>query len=312
MNLLPIKQKEFYGLNSEFLEIINLFNNKKLPNRILLSGAKGSGKATMAYHLINYIFSQKEEYKYNYKDNIINEDNRSYKLINNGSHPNFHLIDLIDDKKNIEISQIRKMINYTNKSSFNDNPRIILIDNLENLNLYSSNALLKILEEPNENIFFILILDNNKKTLQTIKSRCLNFKINLNFEQNIMITNKLINDNILDLLNKDLVSYYSTVGDYLNLLDFSKKNNIDLKQNNLNSLLKILINENHYKKNAFINFYIFHYIELYFLKMISHSNYKDKTYLFYSNFIKKIDNTKRFSLDFETLFMEFKSKILNG
>ena len=46
--------------------------------------------------------------------------------------------------------------------------------------------------------------------------------------------------------------------------------------------------------------------------MVSHSNYKDKTYLFYSNFIKKIDNTKRFSLDFETLFMEFKSKILNG
>ena len=284
MNLLPIKQKEFYGLNSEFLEIINLFNNKKLPNRILLSGAKGSGKATMAYHLINYIFSQKEENKYNYKDKIINEDNRSYKLINNGSHPNFHLIDLIDDKKNIEISQIRRMINYTNKSSFNDNPRIILIDNLENLNLYSSNALLKILEEPNENIFFILILDNNKKILQTIKSRCLNFKINLNFEQNIMITNKLINDNILDLLNKDLVSYYSTVGDYLNLLDFSKKNNIDLKQNNLNSLLKILINENHYKKNGFINFYIFHYIELYFLKMVSHSNYKDKTYLFYSKF----------------------------
>ena len=312
MNLLPIKQKELFGLNDQIKEITNLFDKNKLPNKILLTGPKGCGKATLAYHIINYIFSINEENKYNLKDYKINENNRSFKLINNGSHPNFHLIDLIAEKKNIEISQVRKMINYTNKSSFNNEPRIVLIDNLEFLNLNSSNALLKILEDPNENVFFILILDNNKKILKTIKSRCLNFRINLNFKKNIMITNKLINDDILNLLNKDLVNYYSTPGEYLNLINFSTINNIDIKKNDLVDLLNIFIKENFYKKNNFIKTYIFNYIELYFLQLFDKSDYKDNIFLFYSKFIKKINDTNKFNLDIDSLFMEFKSKILNG
>ena len=262
MNLFPIKQKKLFGLESQIKEITNLFKDSKLPSKILLSGPKGSGKATFAYHIINYIFSQYEENKYNLNNCLISENNRSFKLINNYSHPNFHLIDLIVEKKNIEISQIRKMINYTNKSSFNTLPKIILIDNLENLNLNSSNALLKVLEEPNENVFFILILDSNKKTLETVKSRCLNFRINLNFEKNITIVNKLINNDILDLLNPDLVNYYNTPGEFINLYNFSIVNNVDLKKNDLKSFLKILINENFYKKDNFIKNYIFNFIEL--------------------------------------------------
>ncbi len=311
MNKLPLKQVKMYGLESIFNEIINLYNNKILPKRLLLSGPKGSGKATLSYHLINYIFSEYEENKYDLKNNTINENNKSYKLICNGSHPNFYSIDLINDKKNIEISQIRKMINYTNKSSFNNQPKIILLDNLENLNLNSSNALLKILEEPNENIFFILIQNSYKSILPTIKSRCLNFKINLDFETSITITNKLINNNILQLLNKDLINYYNTPGEYINLINFSSENNIDIKGNNLHNFLKILIKENFYKKNSFINLYIFNFIELYFLKKFYQSNYKNKIYINYSNFIKKFNYTKQFNLDIETLFMEFQSKILN-
>ena len=109
----------------------------------------------------------------------INENNRSFKLLQNGSHPNFYLVDTLDEKKFIEISQIRKMIDYTNKSSFNNEPRIILIDNIENLNKSSINALLKVAEEPGNNIYFIFIHNHSKKILNTLKSRCISFKINL-------------------------------------------------------------------------------------------------------------------------------------
>ena len=130
MNIKPILQTKLYGFNLIFNEIINLFNSNKLPNKILFSGPKGSGKSTLSYHLINYIFSINENHSYNIKLNEINVQNNSFQLIKNGSHPNFHLIDLIEDKKNIEISQIRKMISYVNKSSFNNRPRFILIDNV--------------------------------------------------------------------------------------------------------------------------------------------------------------------------------------
>ena len=146
-----------------------------MPTKILLSGKKGVGKSTLAYHLINYILSTNEEFKYDSNNFIINENNRSYKLLQNNSHPNFYLIDLLNDKKNIDVTQVREMITYTNKSTFNNMARFILIDNIENLNKNSVNALLKIIEEPNENIFFILINNSGKIYFTNIKIKMLNY-----------------------------------------------------------------------------------------------------------------------------------------
>ena len=91
------------------------------PNKILFSGKKGFGKSTLAYHIINYVCSKNEDNKYDRNNNIINVENKSFKLIQNGTHPNFYLIDIFEGKKNIDIEQIRAMIAHTNKSNFNDN-----------------------------------------------------------------------------------------------------------------------------------------------------------------------------------------------
>ena len=175
MNLKPSENTKIYGMENFFNDFVELYKQKKIPNKILLSGKKGSGKSTLAYHLINYILSENEEYKYNLENFSINKDNKSYKLLQNNSHPNFYLIDLLTEKKSIDVGQIREMINYTNKSTFNNMARFILIDNVENLNKNSVNALLKIIEEPNENVFFILITNSEKNILPTLKSRCLTF-----------------------------------------------------------------------------------------------------------------------------------------
>jgi len=202
----PSEQTQLYGLDKYFHEITKLYHFKKMPNKILFSGNKGSGKSTLAYHVINYILSEHEENKYDVKKFMIDDKNRSFNLMRNGCHPNFYLIDLIDDKKNIDINQIRQMIHYTNKSSFNEMPRFILIDNVENLNKNSTNALLKIVEEPNENIFFILIHNNSKNILPTLKSRCITFKIDLTFDESITITNLILNDNLFELINNELIN----------------------------------------------------------------------------------------------------------
>tara|TARA_Y100000590_G_scaffold263996_1_gene296570 strand:+ start:1480 stop:2418 length:939 start_codon:yes stop_codon:yes gene_type:complete len=312
MNTKPVLQNKLYELNPIFDEIVNLYNSNKLPSKILFSGSKGIGKSTLAYHLINYIFSINETSTYDINLKEINIQNNSFKLIKNGSHPNFHLIDLIDDKKNIEIAQIRSMINYANKSSFNNRPRFILIDNVENLNINSLNALLKILEEPNKNVFFILIHNDNKKIIKTLKSRCLLFKINLTFNQSIKITNLLLNQNVFDLINNDLINYYAMPGDYINLINFSKEKKINLNDFDLKNFLLLLINEKLYKNNNFVKSNIFIYIELYILKIFNQSRNKNKIFTFYSKFIKKISYTNKFNLDYESLFMEFKSKLLNG
>ena len=242
----------------------------------------------------------------------INKENRSFKLLQNNSHPNFYLIDLLSDKKNIDINQIREMIVYTNKSTFNNMPRFILIDNVENLNKNSVNALLKIVEEPNENVFFILINNNEKYILPTLKSRCLTFKINFTFDQSMNVSNQILNENIFDLINPDLINYYNTPGEIINLINFSRDKNINLRNYSLINFLNFLIDNGHYKKNKFVKSLLINFIELFFLKEYKLSGSKKSLLNFYHNFITKIHNTEKFNLDEESLFIEFKSNLLNG
>jgi DNA polymerase-3 subunit delta' len=314
MNLLELKsnnQKQLFSFENIFLDIINLYDKKKLPNKILFSGPKGTGKATLAYHLANYVFSKKEEYSYDINKFKINDLNKSYKLIVNNSHPNFHLIDVLADKKIIEISQIRQMINYANKSAFNNRERIVLIDNAENLNLNSLNALLKIVEEPNENIIFIIIFDNNKTILNTLKSRCLKFNLFLTFDQSIDTVNTIIKKNVYDLISKDLINHYSTTGDFINLINFSLLSKIDLSEISLKNFLINLIDEKHYKKNGFIKNNIYKYVEFYLLNLMKFKTSRNKISSLYKNFINKMHNLKKFNLDEESFFIEFKTKVLD-
>ena len=312
MNFKASENIRLFGMNVFFNEITKLYNSKKMPTKILLSGKKGLGKSTLAYHIVNYILSENEEYKYDLTRFTINKENKSFKLVQNNTHPNFYLIDLLYDKKNIDISQIRNVISYTYKSSFNVMPRLILIDNIETLNRNSVNALLKVIEEPNKNIYFILINNNEKLILPTLKSRCLTFKINFTFEQSMLVSNQILNRNLLDLINYELINYYTTPGEIIDLINFSKEKNIELKDYTLINLLNLLIDNGYYKKNRFVKKLLFNFIELYFLKEYKTSKTKQKLLNFYHNFINKIHNTEKFNLDEESLFLEFKSKLLNG
>jgi len=311
MKLKPSENTILYGMHHFFNIISKLYNENKMPTKILLSGKKGLGKSTLAYHIINHILSINEEFKYDSSNFIINKHNRSFKLLQNNSHPNFYLIDLLSDKKNIDIAQIRAMITYTNKSSFNNEARFVLIDNIEYLNKNSINALLKVIEEPNENIFFILINNNEKNILPTLKSRCLSFKINFTFNESIYVSNQILGENIFDLINQDLINYYNTPGEIIDLINFSKERDIDLNDYTLINFLNLLIDNGYYKKNKPIKILLINFIELFFLKEYKLSSTKKSLLNLYHNFIIKIENAEKFNLDEESLFLEFKSKLLN-
>ena len=302
-------QLNLFGHDALFLELVGLYTNGNFPNKILLSGEKGIGKCTLAYHITNFILSSDEEFKYETNNLKINPDNKSFKLIQNKSNPNFILIDVIEDKKSIDINQIRNLILNLNKSSFNSKPKIILIDNIELLNLNSVNALLKVLEEPNQNVHFILI-NNNKNILSTLRSRCLNFKVQLSAKLSIEITNKILQTDCSNFLNNELINNYSTPGGLLKLIDFASRNNIDLVKNNLNDFIKNIILDKLYKKDTFIKDFLYSLIEIYFRNNITIENIKLIT--LHKYFLQKMHNTRIYNLDEESLFMEFEDSVLNG
>ena len=309
MNLNPASQLSLFGHNNEFINFIKLYKNQKLPNQILLSGEKGIGKSTLAYHIINLILSKDEDFPYDDKNFKINPENRSFKLVLNKSNPNFISIDIDADKKNIDITQIRNLILTLNKSSFNSKPRFVLIDNIDLLSVNSVNALLKILEEPNNNVYFILI-NSNKRIMPTLKSRCLDYKIHLTSDESFNITNNILGENFIDLVDDQIINAYNTPGELLNLLNFSIENDFDLKEINLKDLIKKIILEKKYKKNEFIKHLLYSLIETYFRKNVSVKNIR--LLEIHNYFLKKINNIEIFNLDDETLLIEFEDVVLNG
>ena len=305
----PINQKSLFGLKKYMLEFIRLYKLKIFPNKILLSGLKGVGKSTLAYHFINYVLSKEEDQKYDLDNFLINSNSKTFQTILNKTNLNLITIDINQDKKSIDINQIRELILNLNKSSFNNKPRFVLIDNIEFLNKNSINALLKILEEPNDNIYFILI-NNNKKVLSTLVSRCINYKINITNQECLAISEKLLGGKIEDFINNDLTDYYITPGRIYHLIKFAEKYKYNLLELDLKKLIKIIIKESLYKKDQFIKSIIFNLIEFYIRKLdISCSDNLNKKY---RHFLKKISDTKTFNLDEEILFFEFEEEFLNG
>ena len=230
--------------------------------------------------------------------------------MNNFTHPNFNLINLKINKKNIEIEQIRNIINYSQKSSFNQNKRFILIDNIELLTKNASNSLLKLLEEPPENLYFILIHDNSYRILETIKSRSINFKINFTNKSIIQITKKIIGEEDFSTINNTYLKMYNSIGDLVFLNNFAKKYEINIESYTIKELLNYIISKKLYKKDPELNIFIYKLIHFLLFETFYLSK-DNKIYDLYKYFILKMNNTIKYNLDIESLFFEFKNTLIN-
>jgi len=71
----------------------------------------------------------------------------------------------------ISINQVRSLAEWTSQTSMGDGKRFIIIEALEETNTSARNSLLKMLEEPAKDTYFILISEYPARIMQTILSR---------------------------------------------------------------------------------------------------------------------------------------------
>ena len=181
----PFKSLNLYGLDNYFDELIKFYNLKKFPNVLQLDGKKGTGKFTLINHFLNYIFSGDD---YDVSKKIINPSNTCYKQILDGIFENVVYIKN-DGTSKVKIDDIRILKTLILKSTINNKPRFIIFDDIEKLSINTSNALLKIIEEPSSNNYFILINNNQNNLIETISSRSLKIKIYLDETSRLKIIN---------------------------------------------------------------------------------------------------------------------------
>ena len=246
----PLNSTKLICMEKYLIELIELHNLKKFPKVLMLSGKKGIGKFTLVNHFLNYIFSKNEKEPYNLKDKIINKDSIFYNQILNQTNQDVMLI-RAEENKNIKIEDIRSLKSILSKSSLSNKPRFVVIDEVEFINENSVNALLKSLEEPSDNNFFILINNQQVDLIKTISSRCLQTNIFLSLKETKMIIDYLLkNNNIKDLIEHD---NNLTPGLFIQFNEIFSKLNID-NVDTVHAKIRKLLNE--YKKNKnkiFIN-----------------------------------------------------------
>ena len=301
----PYRQLKLYGYKEYFYLFKDLFLKNNLPQVNLITGRKGLGKSTFVFHLINYFLSMKEVNPYSLNNFTISPINKTYNLMTNNIHPNFFLLEKLKNSKFIDVDQIRTLIKNLNLSSYNKNFRFVIINDIENLNKNSANALLKTLEEPPKNTFLFLIYDSSYSLLDTIKSRSIEFKINLTSQNKKEIFTLLCDEHLDGGLDKKIIfnEIFDTPGSSFNYVNFYSKSNI---QNNTDKRETIKDLTTYYLKNKnkiCLNL-IFNLIETYFVNLISLYPQNVNLYTKRDKILNLISNMTVYNLDEKNTFFE--------
>ena len=311
--MLNIAQSEFHStqlisLDEYFDDMIKLYDSKLFPKVFLLNGKKGIGKFTLVFHFLNYIYSKEEKIPYNTRDKKINLDSKFY-----NSLLNQNCTDVIffraSQGKNIKIDDVRKLKSILTHTSLSDNPRFTIIDEVEFLNTNSANALLKTLEEPTENNYFILINNQQEILLETISSRCLKNNIFLTIKQKKNIIDYLVEKNKIILSINDIDNL--TPGLLFKYNELLNKYKIIMNENILSKLNKLL---NFYKKDKdkdIINMSIFFIDKFFFEKVLKNKNKIDSLLTLKSLIVNIINDFTIYNLNVNSVLNSIEFQLKN-
>ena len=263
LNFNPKKTTRLFGLENEFNFLKKMISSDKFPKTLMLTGNRGVGKSTMISHLMHYYFDKKT---YNENENTFASESFFLNQFIENLFPNILYLNG-SDYRNVRIDDIRKIINDLNKSPIKKDKRFIILDDIDSFNINSLNALLKIIEDPGKNNFFILINNKSNKLLNTIKSRSIEIKIMINNQDRLSISTSLLEyfnqDRIFD---ENLVS--STPGNFLKFNYIFKNNSLDINEKfltNFSNILRIYKKE----KNIFYKEMLLFFVEYNFQKLKS-------------------------------------------
>ena len=174
----PSESMELLGHGSQLDKLAESYRAGRLHHAWLISGPRGVGKATLAFHIARYILAN--------PDNLLAHESTSAELwsknvtrqVAQASQPDLlHLTRPWDEKTKkfktqLSIDEIRKTQNFYGMTAGSNGWRITIVDAADDMNASAANALLKVLEEPPKRSIFLVLTHSAGRLLPTIRSRC--------------------------------------------------------------------------------------------------------------------------------------------
>jgi DNA polymerase-3 subunit delta' len=150
---------------------------------LLLAGPRGVGKGELALAWAQALLCEAPQ-----PDGAACGQCQACHWFGTGGHPDFRLVSLQEKSGKegetrmataIEVDQAREAVDFVQLSTYRAGFRVVLVDPADSLNLAAANALLKVLEEPPLNTVFVLVSDQPRRLLPTIRSRCTRVEIGM-------------------------------------------------------------------------------------------------------------------------------------
>ncbi|CUX95685.1 DNA polymerase III subunit delta' [Candidatus Mikella endobia] len=159
--------KWYPWLNLPYRQIINCYQKNRRHHALLLHSQQGNGELSLCYAIIRWIMCQ--------HPNDIKSCGicPSCKLMKSGNHPDFYQIEIEKDSKIIGINSINTIIDRVYEYAHQGGFKIVWIPNSDFLTISAATTLLKTIEEPPEDTYFLLGCQQILRLLPTLKSRCL-------------------------------------------------------------------------------------------------------------------------------------------
>ena len=139
---------------------------QKIPHAFLLIGVEGLGQIALAKQMVAALLCTEQHF------NQACGHCHSCHIFSAGNHPDHTFIEPEESGKQIKIEQIRRLKDKQELTPTVAKWKTVIISPAENMNINASNSLLKLLEEPQNNTFLLLITAKTEQLPITILSRC--------------------------------------------------------------------------------------------------------------------------------------------
>ncbi|AHG22240.1 DNA polymerase III subunit delta' [Chania multitudinisentens RB-25] len=153
-------------LNTSYRQLIGQYAAGRGHHALLLHAAPGNGDEALLYALSRWLLCQQRN------GGKSCGECHSCRLMLAGNHPDYHVLALEKGKSSLGIEPIRQVIETLYSHAQQGGAKVVWLPQAELLTEAAANALLKTLEEPPANTFFLLACREPAHLLATLRSRC--------------------------------------------------------------------------------------------------------------------------------------------